>query len=147
MKEKEMITDWDPELGIAKVTIFDSHNIGYTGYAYCAEEDKDFKSKLTGLHLAEYRANIKKVQQEIQYCQERLNGLKAVYYSVIDSKGYDKNNVVSKRLYKHMKMTESELDFWKSLYRSGKNHIHASIKEKDKLYKRLRENRKLKEDE
>lgn len=80
----------------------------YRGEAICHTDDKEFMSKLTGLHIAKMRCMIGYAKDEKIRIYGKLQGIKQIYYSIIQSKNFNRDNYESKMIYRQMKLIEEE---------------------------------------
>ena len=80
----------------------------YRGEALCHTDDKEFMSKLTGLHIAKMRCMIEYAKDEKIRIYGKLQGIKQIYYGIIQSKNFNRHNYESKMIYKQMKLIEKE---------------------------------------
>ena len=110
----------------------------FVGQAHCHPDDEDFMSEKTGCFIAESRAH-QKYLKFVKNCEilpklEALNHLKSTL-AVWES---DTPNYFSKRLNSEIKNLEEDLMMCKRAIDNEQQYLHGYIKEKDKLYKRIR---------
>ena len=138
---KQPIYEWDPKTGYATCTL-EYKDFVFFGQAKCAPEDQDMMSEKTGLHIAEERAYIEFLQHiknnEIKPQLEILNHLCS---TMNNSKKLNPNSYEYKRILKEIKNLESDLDFYIDYIATEEAVLKSYIDEKDKFYKKVRENR------
>lgn len=110
----------------------------FVGQAHCHPDDEDFMSEKTGCFIAESRAH-QKYLKFVKNCEilpklEALNHLKSTL-AVWEN---DTPNYFSRRLNSEIKNLEEDLMMCKRAIANEQQYLHGYIKEKDKLYKRIR---------
>ena len=110
----------------------------FVGQAHCHPDDEDFMSEKTGCFIAESRAH-QKYLKFVKNCEilpklEALNHLK----STLAVQESDTPNYFSRRLNSEIKNLEEDLIMCKRAIDNEQQYLHGYIKEKDKLYKRIR---------
>ena len=69
-------THWDEEAGYALVVLYDTKkDKTFVGVAQCHEKDIDMQSSLTGLSIAQYRAEIEMYKYYKELLTTELNTL------------------------------------------------------------------------
>ena len=148
IKEKEVDTlkekidyRYTEEDGHAQVIIHYKNKTFY-GEAICHENDIDFKSRRTGLTIAEDRAFINYMKyicdNEIK---PKIAALKQLYYSMKHSRQFNPKSYEAKMLYRQIRNYEEDLNNIKAAIEDTKNRLNKFIEDKDKFYKKLREKR------
>ena len=99
---------FDEDTGHACYLYRASNGKVYRGEALCHTDDKEFMSKLTGLHIAKMRCMIEYANDEKIRIYGKLQGIKQIYYSIIQSKNFNRDNYESKMIYRQMKLIEEE---------------------------------------
>ena len=99
---------FDEDTGYACYLYRASNGKVYRGEALCHTDDKEFMSKLTGLHIAKMRCMIEYAKDEKIRIYGKLQGIKQIYYSIIQSKNFNRDNYESKMIYRQMKLIEEE---------------------------------------
>ena len=99
---------FDEDTGYACYLYRASNGKVYCGEALCHKDDKEFMSKLTGLHIAKMRCMTEYAKDEKIRIYGKLQGIKQIYYSIIQSKNFNRDNYESKMIYKQMKLIEKE---------------------------------------
>lgn len=110
----------------------------FVGQAHCHPDDEDFMSEKTGSFIAESRAH-QKYLKFVKNCEilpklEALNHLK----STLTVQGGSKPDYFRRRLESEIKNLEEDLAMCKRALANEEQYLHGYIKEKDKLYKRIR---------
>lgn len=73
------------------------HKREFIGVAYCHPED-EFRWRI-GLSIAEYRAMIEVLREEIPLAEERVKALHHAYDCLTQKKDYNPNEIAAKALY------------------------------------------------
>ena len=137
--------EWNEEYGIASVSIYDTKlgNIA-TGLAICSAEDKDMKSKLTGLEIATRKAEIALLKQYRWHTKNELNTLIKFEKSIKDCKHYNEDFQIECILRNKIQELKLDVAFYEESIERLKESLQAYIEAKGKLYHALRERRKNK---
>lgn len=138
---KKPIFTWDLESGEALCVIKNKEKV-YYGIAKCHPEDMDMKSEKTGCFIAEERAKIMMLRSKRDELKIELNALKKYYASMCKSKYFDKTSYPIKRLLNHMSRIKKDIIDIKELLQHEQKILNVYISEKEKFYKKIRENRK-----
>ena len=99
---------FDEDTGHACYLYRASNGKVYCGEALCHPDDKEFMSRLTGLHIAKMRCMIEYAKDEKIRIYGKLQGIKQIYYNIIQSKNFNRDNYESKMIYRQMKFIERE---------------------------------------
>lgn len=105
---RRITATFDEDTGHACYLYRASNGKVYWGEAMCHPDDEEFMSKFTGIHIAKMRCMIEYAKDEKTRIYGKLQGIKQVYYSIIQSKNFNKNNYESKMIYRQMKFIEEE---------------------------------------
>lgn len=140
--KNEPIFQWDKDYGSALCILTEGNN-SFVGYANCHPDDEDMMSEKTGLTIALYRAEIKFYQHiKNNEIKPQLKALKQVYYAMNRSKKFNPNSYENKMLQRQIHQLEIDLDTIKDLLDNKKETLRDYINEKEKLYQKIRDNRK-----
>lgn len=141
----EYSVEWDEQLGLATCIIFD-HNDAYYGLATCHENDKDFKSKLTGQHIAYLRARKQYLQaQKKEVIKPKLAVVKEMYVNMTTSKFFNEKSYEAKMLRRKISQLEKELATTNCEIDRLQTELMDYINEKDAMYKDIRARRSNKD--
>ncbi len=119
----------------------DSMGRKFIGEAWCADEDKDFESKITGLTIAETRAQIAAAKTYRDDIKVKLSALKQLLYSMNQSGNFDPHSYEAKMLYRQIKLHKLDLEIAKHQLAVLKLDLFEYINEKDAYHKKIREMR------
>lgn len=140
--EEQVLFDWDDKNGIATCILTDKNNHTFYGEAHCHPKDQDMMSEKTGYAIAFRRAYIKTLcYYRDTECKPNLKALKQFFNSINQSKDYDENNYIVKRLLKHITMAQEDLDITNELIKSERKTLRQYIDQKDEFYGKIRNNR------
>ena len=115
----------------------------FKGEAWCAKEDLDMESKITGLSIAESRAQIAAATAYRNDLRVRLSALKQLYYSMNKSKSFNPKSYENKMLQRQIKLTENDLSIAIHQLAVLKVNLYEYINQKDDFHKRVRDNRNV----
>lgn len=144
--KNEMKYIWDEESGVATCLIPWSENKDIVGVSICCAEDQDMKSEKTGMHIAEQRAMIgylKAIRDE--EIKPKIAALKQLYYSINKSKEFNPKSYEARMLNRQIRLLESDYDYVRAMIKQTQKDLSYFIKTKEELYKKVRRNRKAKE--
>ena len=134
---------WDAETGLAACFMYNSfRNKNIISTAQCAPEDEDMKSEKTGCTIASLRALIELLRQQRDDTKMQLKGLNIYYNTINHSKQFDPNSCPVRRLMKHMEFLRNNLTDINTLIDETQKELTSYIHDKDEFYKRIRKNRK-----
>ena len=110
----------------------------FVGQAHCHPDDEDFMSEKTGSFIAESRAH-QKYLKFVKNCEilPKLEALNHFKSTLIPWEG-DKPNYFYRRLESEIKNLEEDLAICKKALNNEQSYLRGYIKEKDKLYRRIR---------
>lgn len=114
----------------------------YIGSATCLEADRDMMSEKVGCEIAYHRAAINSLIDYRDTLKAELSGLKKYYYSVCQSKHFDKNSYMARMLKRQIYMREDDIKTAQKLILDEKNQLKQYLEDKTKLYKKIRSYRK-----
>lgn len=126
--------------------VISSKNKTYVGTAQCREEDRDMMSEKTGCEIAYRRAQInmlKSLRDEL--CIE-LKGLKKYYYTICNSKYYNKKNYMAVMLQRQIVMREESLAELREMLLDAQENLKQYMNAKAKFYDMIRKRREAKTD-
>ena len=131
-------SNYDKQCGMSYVKI--ETDIGvFEGYAFLDPEDKDTESKFFGCRLANYRAEIKYLEERIFRLNLELNEL----YLVM------KNMPMMKSEYNYLKKRiedkENLRNNCKRVKKEIKDYIKISIEERDKILEKIKKSKEKEE--
>ena len=127
--------------GISYVTIADKYG-RYTGYANLHENDREFASKFTGCRIAEQRAYIKLLHNNIKRAKIMLKVIRNLKKDIeLNCKDIDPS--VLRRINLKLRDYSNEINYNKDKIAEIKTNIKKSIEIKDNINKRSKE---IKED-
>lgn len=132
---------FDPDLG-SSLCVLESKTKTYVGTAQCAEEDRDMMSEKTGCEIAYHRAVLNSLIDYRETLKNELNGLKKYYYSVCQSKQFDKKSYMAKMLNRQILMREDDIATAQDLIHQEKEYLKNYLSDKAILYKKIRNIRK-----
>ncbi len=132
---------FDSETG-SSICILESKTKTYIGTAQCADDDRDMMSEKTGCEIAYHRAVLNSLLDYKETLKAELSGLKKYYYSVCQSKQYDKKSYMARMLNRQIIMREDDIITVSDLIRQEKEYLKNYLSDKAKLYKRIRSIRK-----
>lgn len=105
---RRITATFDEDTGHACYLYRASNGKVYWGEAMCHPDDEEFMSKFTGIHIAKMRCMIEYAKDEKTRIYGKLQGIKQIYYSIIQSKNFNRDNYESKMIYRQMKLIEEE---------------------------------------
>ena len=143
MKRRRPEFHWDAETNTATCILTDAYDNTYIGIAVCHPEDEDMTSEKTGCEIAFRRASIKVLQASRTQIKHELGALKQLYYSMNRSKQFQKKSYETRMLYRQIKIKEADLGTVREMLHAAQADLREFIDEKEKLYKRIRFNRKV----
>ena len=110
----------------------------YVGEAYCHPDDSDFQSLITGSTIAEMRAIINTMITYKNDLRIKLEALSQLYYSMNQSKKFNKESYEAKMLFRQMNLLKQDLAVAKEQIEAYKKDLNMYMKDKDNVYKYLR---------
>lgn len=129
------------ENGHAVCTTRDAMGREFKGEAWCAKEDLDMESKITGLSIAESRAQIAAATAYRNDLRVRLSALKQLYYSMNKSKSFNPKSYENKMLQRQIKLTENDLSIAIHQLAVLKVNLYEYLNGKESFYKQVRDSR------
>ena len=129
------------ENGHAFCTTRDAMGREFKGEAWCAKEDLDMESKITGLSIAESRAQIAAATAYRNDLRVRLSALKQLYYSMNKSKSFNPKSYENKMLQRQIKLTENDLSIAIHQLAVLKVNLYEYLNKKESFYKQVRDSR------
>ena len=139
MSDPKIIFTYDPE-SHRTTCQRNVHNKIYIGVSQCHPHDYDFENKLTGQHYAYTRSMIKEMCALRDEYKIQLKTLKHLYN--IFEQNCDCNSSESYYLRKQIQLVQRDIDEMKGLIADARLNLRSTIAEKDKLYDKLRSQRK-----
>ncbi len=134
---------WEQDTGYAACILTDSStNKTYFGSAVCANVDKDMMSEKTGCQIAHVRATIEALKARREELKAGYKSLRQFYYSVNQSKNYNKQGYMERMLNRQLRMYELDLSVINDEINNHIQMLKEYIDAKDNFYKRIRANRK-----
>lgn len=134
---------FDAEDG-SSMCIISTKNKTYVGTAKCSEQDHDMQSEKTGCEIAYRRAYINFLKGQRDELKIELQGLKRYYYSICQSKQYDKTSYASKMLLKQIKNKQEIINDLKEMILDEKTDLIEWMNKKAEFYQTIRKNRQVK---
>lgn len=111
----------------------------FVGTAHCHDEDKDMESERTGLTIAEARAYIKMLKAKKKYeIQPKIDVLRHLLKNIQSSKRHDPEAYESCMLRSQLAHWENKLEEINTDIADEERSLQDYIKQKDKLYQKLR---------
>lgn len=117
----------------------------YVGVATCANEDLDMCSRLTGESLSERRAYIAYYRGKKKKLKAELKTLKDLYSNLSCSHRFDETSYEAKMIKKHIYIKQKEITEIEGYIKILETFVSETISLKDKLYQKIRAERKAKE--
>lgn len=115
--------------------------VSVIGYAFCAKEDRDFKSSLVGKEISYKRAKIELLNYIIENdLNPQIKVLKHLE-NAINTRGDKKKTRGDKLILRELNRTLQYKDELQETIKSIKAYLRNYIDEKDIVYQKLRENR------
>lgn len=141
-------THWDEEKGYAIVILYDTKkDKAFMGVAQCHEDDMDMKSSLTGLSIAQYRAEIEMYKYYKELLTTELNTLLNFEKSAKCCKYYNEEFQVENLLHKRIEKSRLSLIYITNKIKASQKELQEYLRAKSELYQKLRNNRKKKKGE
>ena len=141
---KEPFHQYDPETHEA-ICILTYGDFKFVGTAICHPEDYDMESEKTGQTIAYLRAAIKYYQHlKNNEIYPKLAALKQYYYSINQSKQFDKNSYEVRMLQRQIRNYEDDLVVVRCSLAQLQKNLREFIKIKEDMYSKVRTNRKEK---
>lgn len=141
-------THWNEETGYALVVLYDTKkDKTFVGVAQCHEDDMDMKSSLTGLSIAQYRAEIEMYKYYKELLTIELNALLDFEKSAKCCKYYNENFQVENLLHKRIEKYRLSLIYVTNMIKVVQENLQNYLRAKAELYQKLRDNRKKKKGE
>ena len=131
---------WDPKDGAALCIIYDKNNV-YYGTAKCHPEDTDMMSEKTGCEIAYMRAILQSLKKQRDELKCELKGLKKYYYSINQSKHFNKDSYEVRLLISHIKLITEDISILKELIKIQRERLNDFLKNKSTFYQKIRKNR------
>ena len=119
--------------------IDDKYGRKYIGEAYCHPNDADFQSLITGSTIAEMRALINTMVAYKNDLRIKLEALHQLYYSMNQSKKFNKESYEAKMLFRQIKLLKQDLSAAKEQIELYKQDLSTYMEDKDNVYKYLRQ--------
>ena len=134
---------WDAETHTATCVLTDTYDKKYIGVAVCHPDDEDMSSEKTGCEIAFRRAQIEYIKSYRDGIKYELRGLKQLYYSMNRSKYFNPKSYENIMIQRQIRLREFDLAMAKEMLAAAQEELMVFINEKEKLYKRIRFNRKV----
>lgn len=113
----------------------------FIGKAKCHEEDYDFCSEKMGLTYAECRAYLKYLKYRRNELQIKLTTLTGLYNNISTDKHFKHNSSIANKIRKEIDTVKQLLINHRELINEVEQAIKDTIKAKEQLYTKLRNNR------
>lgn len=140
-------THWDEEAGYALVVLYDTKkDKTFVGVAQCHEKDIDMQSSLTGLTIAQYRAEIEMYKYYKELLATELNTLLNFEKSAKCCKYYNENFQIENLLHKQIVKYRLSLIYITNKIKASQEKLQEYLRAKSELYQKLRDNRKKKKE-
>lgn len=139
--KQEPLFSFDPTTGEATCILQDKEGNIIYGIAQCHPHDMDMISEKTGCNYAYSRAYIKVLQKYKKELKIKLSALNQLYYSMNRSKHFNEKSYENKMLQRQIKMLKEDIEYTNILIGDERSILKQTIDEKDKFYKRVRDNR------
>lgn len=124
--------------GHAKCITEDEMGRRFCGEAFCSKEDKDFENEVTGLTIAEYRAQIAAARTYRNDLKIKIAALKQLLYSMNQSGNFNPKSYEAKMLYRQLKLHREDLQIAIHQVAVLKLELNNYINEKEIFYQRAR---------
>lgn len=134
---------WDAETNTATCVLTDTYDKKYIGIAVCHPDDEDFTSEKTGCEIAVRRAEIEYIKAARDKLKNELGALEHLYYVMNRSKHFNPKSYENIMLQRQIKLKKSDLATIKEMLTTAQENLRWYVDEKEKLYKKLRFNRKV----
>lgn len=114
-------------------------NETFIGTAKCHPDDLEFATSITGYDIAYIRAYIKYLKYSKKVYQDKLNTYKNLLKAIESCKLHNKKSYEYKYIKKQLNETEEVVDIIKSLISDFDKNLTTLLKEKDRLFNKIRE--------
>lgn len=140
-------THWDEKNGYAIVILYDTKkDKAFMGVAQCHEKDMDMKSSLTGLSMAQYRAEIEMYKYYKEKLTIELDTLLNFEKSAKHCKYYNEDFQIENLLHKQIEKYRLSLIYVTNKIKASQEELQDYLRAKSELYQKLRDNRKKKKE-
>ena len=140
-KKREPIFTYNDSGNFCSCEVRDSLGRVFKGEAHCHPKDEDYKSYLTGGTIAEARAQIAAATAYRNDLKIKLAALRQYYYSICQSKHFNKDSYEVKMLFRQIKLLESDLEIAKHQLAVLKLDLFEYLNNKEYTYNMLRKHR------
>lgn len=137
---KVIYSNFDAVTGQSTVTIQNKYDI-YTGTAQVHPDDLDYASRYAGCRIAELRAEIKILKDEIQRDKIALSALQTLDKELRSYYPEDYNLKIQKHIYKQIKYYTNEINFLQKEIKNIEDIIQERIKVRDDIILRAKKNK------
>lgn len=134
---------WDAETNTATCVLTDAYDKKYIGVAVCHPDDEDMASEKTGCEIALRRANIEYIKSIRDQIKHELGALEHLYYVMNRSKQFNPKSYENIMLQRQIRLKKIDLATIKDMLTKEQENLRWYVNEKEKLYKRIRFNRKV----
>ena len=134
---------WDAETNTATCVVTDAYGKKYIGIAVCHPDDEDMASEKTGCEIALRRANIEYIKAIRDQIKHELGALEHLYYVMNRSKQFNPKSYENIMLQRQIRLKKIDLATIKDMLTNEQENLRWYVNEKEKLYKRIRFNRKV----
>ena len=132
---------YDEETGISRIVLIT--DLGKViGEAKCHPDDKDMCGMITGATIAGYRATLNYFKLCKRKYKTRLKALDDLYYSMNQSKKFNKNSYENKMLLRHRQKTIAIIEEIQSEMEEINKQLKQYIESKENFFNKIREKRK-----
>lgn len=139
----KIVEDWNENTGVAKCTIYYKSR-AFEGVAQCHPNDEDMQSHLTGLTIANLRAELEYLKYEYNKTRAGLDALNQLYYSMNRSKNFNEKSYENSMLQRQIHQSKFALDTISKMLASTKQEIKTYIEGKEQFYQSVRKKRAAK---
>ena len=117
------------------------HNKIYTGTAKCHPDDYDFENTLTGEHYAYTRSMLAEMRVLRDEYRSQLKILKHLYNIYEQNSNINLDSSECYHVRRQIQLLKRDIEEMTELINVTRDDLHNVIKEKDKLYAKLRTSR------
>lgn len=139
----KIVEDWNENTGVAKCTIYYKSR-AFEGIAQCHPNDEDMQSRLTGLTIANLRAELEYLKYEYNKTQAGLDALNQLYYSMNRSKNFNEKSYENCMLQRQIRLFENDLATTNENLAQLKQELKLYIDKKEQFYQAVRKKRAAK---
>ena len=136
------IFEFDKETGLSTCIIYGKQGKTFVGTAQCHPEDMDMNSRLTGMSIAEMRAQLAALRdiRDNEIIPE-LRALKQLRGSIDHSSQFNPKSYENIMLARQIRQKESALADIRELINMRYSELRVFLREKEKCYQGIRKHR------